>query len=134
MLSAAVAYQAENSIKGLKKLIRCSLLTDRHVKFYVSRKFRENFALLLLCCWTYFQSVIEKNKFALTSWSLSVCRRKVEEFSGKKSKIAMKFSWQKFNFLWKYPIKPTFQCLNQKFRLFSSKTVIFFILQGYIWS
>ena len=48
MLSAAVAHQAENSIKGLKKLIRCSLLTDRHVKFYVSRKFRENFALLLL--------------------------------------------------------------------------------------
>ena len=63
MLSAAVAHQAENSIKGLKKLIRCSLLTDRHVKFYVSRKFRENFALLLLCCWTYFQSVIEKNKY-----------------------------------------------------------------------
>ena len=54
MLSAAVAHQAENSIKGLKKLIRCSLLTDRHVKFYVSRKFRENFALLLLFCWTYF--------------------------------------------------------------------------------
>jgi hypothetical protein len=54
MLSAAVAHQAENSIKGLKKLIRCSLLTDRHVKFYVSRKFRENFALLLLCCWSYF--------------------------------------------------------------------------------